>query len=131
MTTVTTAREPRIDWEPGNISRIPFAAYTDPDVYRRELERLFYSGHWCYVGLECEIPQPGDFRTSFVGERSVIMVRDVDGSINVVENRLRTVVCGSASEIMAIRVSSSALITSGITISKGNCRACHFGAASK
>jgi salicylate 5-hydroxylase large subunit len=87
MTTVTTAREPRIDWEPGNISRIPFAAYTDPDIYRRELERLFYSGHWCYVGLECEIPQPGDFRTSFVGERSVIMVRDVDGSINVVENR--------------------------------------------
>lgn len=87
MTTATTAGEPRIDWEPGNISRIPFAAYTDPDVYRRELERLFYSGHWCYVGLECEIPGPGDFRTSFVGERSVIMVRDVDGSINVVENR--------------------------------------------
>jgi salicylate 5-hydroxylase large subunit len=87
MTTATTAGEPRLDWEPGNISRIPFAAYTDPRLYRRELERLFYGGHWCYVGLECEIPGAGDFRTSFVGERSVIMVRDLDGSINVVENR--------------------------------------------
>lgn len=71
--------------EPGS-SRIPFAAYTDPALYQRELERFFYRGHWCYVGLEAEIPNPGDFRRSVVGERSVIMTRDKDGEIHVLEN---------------------------------------------
>jgi len=73
-------------WPGPDTSRIPFWAYTRPDLYQRELERLFYQGHWCYVGLEAEIPQPGDFRRSVIGERSVIMVRDAEGHINVVEN---------------------------------------------
>lgn len=75
-----------IDTDTGS-SRIPYWAYTDPEVYQRELERFFYTGHWCYVGLEAEIPNPGDFKRSKIGERSVILVRDIDGSINVVENR--------------------------------------------
>lgn len=73
-------------WEGDGISRIPFKAYTDPALHQRELERLFYRKHWCYVGLEAEIPNVGDFRRSVIGERSVIMVRDTDGQINVVEN---------------------------------------------
>ncbi len=67
-------------------SRIPFQAYTDEAVYRKELDRFFYRDHWCYVGLEAEIPNPGDFKRTVVGERSVIMVRDKDGAIHVVEN---------------------------------------------
>jgi salicylate 5-hydroxylase large subunit len=73
-------------WDAEGSSRIPFWAYTRDDIYRRELERFFYSGHWCYVGLEAEIPNPGDFKRTLVGERSVIMVRDQDGAINVIEN---------------------------------------------
>lgn len=75
-----------IAWESDGTSRIPFKAYTDPALHQRELERLFYRKHWCYVGLEAEIPNVGDFRRSVIGERSVIMVRDTDGQINVVEN---------------------------------------------
>jgi salicylate 5-hydroxylase large subunit len=67
-------------------SRIPFSVYTDEQIYKRELERLFYHGHWCYVGLEAEIPNSGDFKRTVVGERSVIMVRGNEGEINVVEN---------------------------------------------
>ena len=73
-------------WESDGSSRIPFKAYTDPALHQRELERFFYRKHWCYVGLEAEIPNVGDFRRSVIGERSVIMVRDADGQINVVEN---------------------------------------------
>ena len=76
-----------LGWEPGNISRIPYRIYTDAAVYERELERFFYSGHWCYVGLAAEIPNPGDFKRSAIGGRSVVMVRDKHGAINVVENR--------------------------------------------
>ncbi len=73
-------------WAGEGTSRIPFWAYTREDLYKKELDRFFYNHHWCYVGLEAEIPNPGDFRRTVVGERSVIMVRDPDGSINVVEN---------------------------------------------
>lgn len=77
------------------VSRVPFWAYTDPATYRRELERLFYGPHWCYVGLAAEIPEVGDYKLSRVGEREVIMVRDrvsprereTDPGIRVVENR--------------------------------------------
>ncbi len=61
--------------EPGS-SRVPFWAYTDAQLYQRELEKIFYGKHWCYVGLEVEIPNTGDYKLSHVGERQVVMVRD-------------------------------------------------------
>jgi salicylate 5-hydroxylase large subunit len=74
-------------WGSQPTSRVPGWVYTDPALYQRELERLFYAGHWCYVGLACEVPQPGDWRRSAVGERSVVMARDAEGGIQVLENR--------------------------------------------
>ena len=79
-------REQTIQWETEGTSRIPFAVYTDEDRHKKELERFFYRGHWCYVGLEAEVPTPGDFKRTKVGERSVIMTRAADGQIHVVEN---------------------------------------------
>jgi len=76
----------KLQWESEGTSRIPFMAYTDADQHKKELERLFYNKHWNYVGLEAEIPNAGDFKRTVVGERSVIMVRDADGGISVVEN---------------------------------------------
>ena len=73
-------------WELDGTSRVPFAAYTRDDLYRRELERFFYRDHWCYVGLEAEVPNVGDFKRTAIGERSVILTRAIDGSLNVVEN---------------------------------------------
>lgn len=73
-------------WPGEGTSRIPFWAYTREDLYKKELDRLFYNDHWCYVGLEAEIPNAGDYRRTVIGERSVIMVRDPDGSVNVIEN---------------------------------------------
>ncbi len=73
-------------WSHPGSSRVPFWAYTDAQLHQRELERIFYGAHWCYVGLEVEIPKLGDYKLSQVGERQVIMVRD-RGGIRVVENR--------------------------------------------
>lgn len=75
-----------IDWHPSGPSRVPYRVYTDPAIHAEELRRIFYRDHWCYVALECEIPNPGDYKRSWVGERQVIVVRDADGSVNVVEN---------------------------------------------
>ena len=86
MDTQATVFPQKIHWESGGTSRIPFMAYTEADQHRIELERFFYRKHWCYVGLEAEIPNPGDFKRTVIGERSVILVRDAEGGINVVEN---------------------------------------------
>ncbi len=73
-------------WEGDGTHRIPFVAYTSEALYRKELERFFYKAHWCYIGLEAEVPNPGDFKRTVIGERSVILARDADGQLNVVEN---------------------------------------------
>jgi salicylate 5-hydroxylase large subunit len=67
--------------------RIPNAVYSDAALHDRELDAFFYRGHWCYVALECEIPNAGDYKATMIGERPVIVVRDRDGTINVIENR--------------------------------------------
>ncbi len=76
-----------VHWARGTASRVPYRVYTDEELYRRELDRFFYTGHWCYAGLEAEIPNPGDFKRTAIGEREVILVRASDGSVQVVENR--------------------------------------------
>lgn len=74
-------------WPEDGSSRIPSPVYTDRDIYERELERIFYGPHWCYVGLEAEVPEAGCFKRTAIGERSVIMIRNRKGEINVLENR--------------------------------------------
>lgn len=81
---MTTANE--LNWAFDGTSRIPFGVYTSDELHRVELERFFYRTHWCYVGLEAEVQNPGDFTRTVIGERSVIMVRDQAGDINVIEN---------------------------------------------
>ena len=81
-----TPAQALLPWPGAGTHRIPFGAYTSAAIHQRELQRLFYQRHWCYVGLEVEVPEPGDFKRSVVGERSVIMARGADGRINVVEN---------------------------------------------
>lgn len=68
-------------------TRVPFKVYDDPEIYQAELQNIFYGPTWNYVGLECEIPNTGDFRRNFIGEREILMIRKEDGGISVVENR--------------------------------------------
>jgi salicylate 5-hydroxylase large subunit len=75
-----------LKWETPGTHRIPFQVYTDEQIHKKELERFFYKGHWCYVGLEAEVPNSGDYKRTAVGERSVIMTRDDAGAIHVFEN---------------------------------------------
>jgi phenylpropionate dioxygenase-like ring-hydroxylating dioxygenase large terminal subunit len=63
-------------------------AFTDPDVYRAEQERVF-GRCWLYVAHESQIPQPGDFVTNYMGEESVIVCRDADGRVRVFVNSCR------------------------------------------
>ncbi len=77
---------PDLHW-PSDDTRIPDWIYTDRRVYDLEQERIFLGRHWNFVGLECEIPKPGDYVRSFVGAIPVVLTRDGDGAFHVFENR--------------------------------------------
>ncbi|MBI3785601.1 MAG: Rieske 2Fe-2S domain-containing protein, partial [Deltaproteobacteria bacterium] len=86
---------------------MPFWVYTDQDIYVREQERIFGGPYWSFVALECELPQSGDFKRTHIGDKSVIVMRDNQGAINVVANRcahrgieLCKEAFGNASELM-------------------------------
>ncbi|HZO80115.1 MAG TPA: aromatic ring-hydroxylating dioxygenase subunit alpha [Candidatus Binataceae bacterium] len=68
--------------------RVHGRLYSDPDVFEDELERIFHRG-WVYVGHANEIPNPGDFRLAQIGRVPVIMVRDEQGTVQVLLNRCR------------------------------------------
>ena len=74
-------------WPDEGVSRIPDWVYTSKEIYDLEQERIFRGRTWNFVGLEAEIPKPGDFRRSFVGDTSVVVSRTADGRIAVFQNR--------------------------------------------
>jgi len=68
-------------------TRIPYAAYTDSVVFAREQEWIFEGPTWNYLGLEAEIPNPGDFRLTYVGCRQVILNRTLEGNVRAFVNQ--------------------------------------------
>jgi anthranilate 1,2-dioxygenase large subunit len=76
-------------WPGDDLTRIPDWVYTDPDIYAREVERIFHGRTWNYVALEAELPNAGDFIRSNVGPTPVVVARAEDGTIGVFDNRCR------------------------------------------
>jgi Phenylpropionate dioxygenase and related ring-hydroxylating dioxygenases, large terminal subunit len=76
-----------VDWERKDYSRIPYWLYHDKDVYENEQKHIFYGSTWSYLCLEAEIPNPGDYKTTWVGDTPVIVNRDSEYNILAMVNR--------------------------------------------
>ena len=74
-------------WPQGELTRVPYWAFRDPEIYAREQTSIFRGRTWHYLGLGCEIPTPGDFRVSQVGDVPVILSRKPDGEVSALVNR--------------------------------------------
>jgi len=74
-----------VDLPQGQISR---EIFVNDEIYREELERVFARA-WLFVGHESQIPNPGDFFVSSMGEESVILCRDRLGQVHVFLNSCR------------------------------------------
>src|SRR6476469_5949734 len=86
MVEVVEVGRPR-RWPDEGVGRVPYWVYTDADLYAREQERIFRGPSWSYVALEAEIPEPGDFVRTAVGDTPVIVTRDRHGVVHVLVNR--------------------------------------------
>ena len=76
-----------IRWTSEDSTRVPFEVFNDRALYDIELERVFGGRHWQYLALEQEIPNEGDYATTYFGERRVVVVRGGDGAVHAFENR--------------------------------------------
>ncbi|HEU0156210.1 MAG TPA: Rieske 2Fe-2S domain-containing protein, partial [Stellaceae bacterium] len=74
-----------VDLANGKISREIFVS---DEIYVQEQERLFARA-WLFVGHESQVPKPGDFFVSGMGEESVILCRDRVGALHVFLNSCR------------------------------------------
>ena len=62
--------------------------FVNEEIYRQEQEQVFARA-WLFIGHESQIPAPGDFVVSSMGEESVILCRDRAGRIHVFLNSCR------------------------------------------
>lgn len=66
--------------------RVHKAVYADEAVYQGELENIFHK-KWIYIGHESQVPNAGDYWTTWVGKERMIMSRGDDGQVHVLYNR--------------------------------------------
>lgn len=66
----------------GTLDRSIFA---DEEIYREELKKIFGRG-WNFMCHESQIPNAGDYFSTFIGEDQVIAVRNKEGKVNVLLN---------------------------------------------
>src|SRR3546814_21015766 len=74
-------------WPKEGHTRIPNWVYTDPDVFRKEMDVFFGGKTWNYVGLDCEVPEPTCYKRHWNGDHPVNMVRTETGNVEVLANR--------------------------------------------
>ena len=74
-----------VDLRLGEVSR---EIFVNEHIYAEEQERIFARA-WLHVGHESQIPKPGDYFVSSMGEESVILCRDRANRIHVFLNSCR------------------------------------------
>jgi len=75
------------DWPRNDYSRVPFRLHHDPEIYELEMQRIFRGPVWNILCLAAEIPNPGDFRTTWVGDTPIVVTRNKEGEIHAFVNR--------------------------------------------
>ena len=85
---------------------LPGACYVDPDLYRLDLERIWYR-EWIFVAHTVEVPERGSYVTAAVGDHQIVIVRGGDDRIRALHNVCRhrgSLVCSDVSGIARHRL---------------------------
>jgi len=76
-----------LTWPQEGLTRVPYALYDRADIYDEERRRIFLGATWNFLCLDIELPNPGDYRATFVGDVPVVVARHRDGMLHAFENR--------------------------------------------
>jgi anthranilate 1,2-dioxygenase large subunit len=75
-----------LNWPAADFSRIPYGVFSDEKIYQEEQARIFGGPVWNYLALDIELPKPGDFVSTYVGDTKVVVARSDDGTVHAFEN---------------------------------------------
>ncbi|MEK9868647.1 MAG: Rieske 2Fe-2S domain-containing protein [Gammaproteobacteria bacterium] len=73
------------DWVDHKSGKVDRRIFSDEEIYRQELERIFARG-WNFICHESQLPGSGSFFLTYIGEDQVIAVRDRDLRVQVLLN---------------------------------------------
>lgn len=62
--------------------------YTDKEIFDADMEVIF-GRHWIFVGVEPDVPEPGDVMVVDIGKTSIAILRDDDGEVRAFHNVCR------------------------------------------
>ena len=82
---MTSAMDRLVDAERGSISR---RIFIEPEIHEKELQQIF-ARCWLFLCHDSQIPRPGDFFTTYMGEDPVLVVRDSNGEVHAFLNVCR------------------------------------------
>ncbi|MFN3924941.1 MAG: benzoate 1,2-dioxygenase large subunit, partial [Pseudarthrobacter sp.] len=70
-----------IDDRENGIIRAKREIFTDQEIFELEMKHIF-EGNWVYLAHESQIPNVGDYFTTYIGRTPVMITRDKDENLN-------------------------------------------------
>jgi phenylpropionate dioxygenase-like ring-hydroxylating dioxygenase large terminal subunit len=67
-------------------ARVHRRLYSDPTIFDLELQHIFAAA-WIYVGHESQVKNPGDYFSTRLGRKPIVVVRGPDGVLHVLRNQ--------------------------------------------
>ncbi len=75
-----------VEEDPENgVRRIRRNVFTDEELFELEM-RYIFEGNWIYLAHESQIPEVGDYFTTYIGRQPIVITRDKQGELNALIN---------------------------------------------
>lgn len=67
------------------LHRVDRKIFTDEEIFELEMEHIF-EGNWVYLAHESQLPEIGDYFTTYIGRQPIVITRDKEGGLNCLLN---------------------------------------------
>lgn len=67
------------------VYRVRRGVFTDEELFELEMKHIF-EGNWIYLAHESQIPEIGDYFTTYIGRQPVVISRDKQGELHCLIN---------------------------------------------
>ncbi len=74
-----------IDDREAGVYRTNRRIFTDEEIFELEMKHIF-EGNWIYLAHESQLPNPGDYFTTYIGRQPVVITRDKNGELHCLIN---------------------------------------------
>ena len=74
-----------VDDREAGVIRANRRIFTDEEIFELEMKHIF-EGNWVYLAHESQVPEPGDYFTTYIGRQPMMITRDKDGELHCLIN---------------------------------------------